>query len=135
MPARLPPKARARRAALAGLAAGAVLGFVFALRAGVVIAPAVALLLWRGVGPRTLLLAAGGLLGAVVPLLYLLFPGTDHGGYDTEYAVEHLGAHWVAVAAVVLLGLALWRTLSTASRRTSAPAAEPAAEAAPPVPA
>jgi hypothetical protein len=107
-----------RAAALAGLGAGVALGFVFAIRAGVVIAPAVTLILWRGWSPRTLVLAAGGLLAVVVPLLYVLFPGDDRGGYDTEFAVEHLGAHWVAVAAVVLLLLALARTLSTATRRS-----------------
>jgi hypothetical protein len=109
-----------RRAAVAGLAVGAVLGFVFALRAGLVIAPAVALILWRGLTPRQLLLAAGALLVIVVPLLYLLFPAEDRGGYNTDYAVEHLGAHWVAVGAVVLLILALSSTLAGAIR----PAAE-----------
>jgi hypothetical protein len=114
-----------RRALVAGLAAGAVLGFAFALRAGVAIAPAVALILWRGWSPRVLILAAGALLTLVVPILYLLFPGDDRGGYDTEYAVEHLGAHWVTVAAVVLLiaALALGRTASTASRPSGGPAA------------
>ncbi|HKP90814.1 MAG TPA: hypothetical protein VJT75_12685, partial [Thermoleophilaceae bacterium] len=96
-----------RRALVAGLVAGAVLGFAFALRAGVVIAPAVALILWRGWSPRVLILAAGALLTVVVPVVYLLFPGDDRGGYDTEYAVEHLGAHWVTVAAVVLLVVAV----------------------------
>jgi hypothetical protein len=96
-----------RRALLAGAAAGLVLGFAFALRAGIAIAPAVALILWRGWSPRALILAAGGLLTIVVPILYVLFPGTDRGGYDTEYAVQHLGAHWVTVAAVVLLVVAL----------------------------
>jgi hypothetical protein len=101
-----------RRALLAGLAAGALLGFAFALRAGVAIGPAVALILWRGWSPRALILAAGALLTLVVPTLYVLFPGDDRGGYDTDYAVEHLGAHWVTVAAVVLLVVAVvlgWR--------------------------
>jgi hypothetical protein len=102
--------------------AAAGFGFVFALRAGVLIGPAVALILWRGVPARALTLAAGGLLAVAVPVLYVLFPGDDRGGYDTRYAVEHLGAHWVAVAAFVLLFLALARTLLTA-RRTRASAA------------
>jgi arabinofuranan 3-O-arabinosyltransferase len=117
-----------RAAAVAGLGAGVVLGFTFAIRAGVVIAPAVALILWRGWSPRALILAAGALLVIVVPVLYLLFPGQDRGGYDTEYAVEHLGAHWVAVAAVVLLLMALARTLNTAIRQSRDPVAAPAAE-------
>jgi hypothetical protein len=107
-PWRLP----ARRALLAGLAAAAVFGFVFALRAGVVIGPAVALVMWRGVSPRALITAAGALLAIAVPALYLVFPATDRGGYDTAYPVQRLGAHWVAVAALVLLILALARTLS-----------------------
>jgi hypothetical protein len=117
-----------RRALAAGIAAAAVFGFAFALRAGVVIGPAVALILWRGVPARHLINAAGALLAIVVPALYLIFPATDHGGYDTAYPVERLGAHWVAVAAITLLILALVRTLaprtaSTASRARNARAA------------
>jgi hypothetical protein len=115
-PWRLP----ARHALAAALLAAAVFGFVFALRAGVVIGPAVGLVLWRGVSARALTLAAGALLAVVVPLLYLLSPGDDRGGYDTRYAIEHLGAHWVAVAAFVLLVLALARTLATARRKVAA---------------
>jgi arabinofuranan 3-O-arabinosyltransferase len=115
------------KAALAGLAAGALFGFVLALRAGVVVAPAVALLLWRGAGARLLLLAAGGLLTIVVPLVYLVFLPRDRGGYNTDYAVDVLGAHWVTAAALVLLGLALWRMLSRATAPSGARAAEPAA--------
>jgi hypothetical protein len=100
-----------RRALLAGLAAGVVLGFVFAIRAGIVIAPAVALLLWRGVGARALALAAGALLAVVVPVLYLAIGPRNPGGYNTNYAVELIAAHWVGVGAVVLVGLALWRTV------------------------
>jgi arabinofuranan 3-O-arabinosyltransferase len=121
-----------RAAALAGLGAGALLGFVFAVRAGVAIAPAVALILWRGWSPRWLILTAGALLVVVVPALYLIFPGTDRGGYDTDYAAEHLGAHWVAVAALVLLLVALARILSTAIRRSGGPAAGPVDERAGP---
>ncbi|HEX8743130.1 MAG TPA: alpha-(1-_3)-arabinofuranosyltransferase family protein [Thermoleophilaceae bacterium] len=118
----------ARAAALAGLAAGAALGFVFALRAGVVIAPAVFLILWRGWPPRALILGAAGLLVVVVPALYLIVPGRDRGGYDTRFAVEHIAAHWVTVAAVVLLVLALWRTVSTASRASGGRARAPEPE-------
>jgi hypothetical protein len=115
-PWRLP----ARQALAAGAIAAAVFGFLFALRAGVVIGPAVAVLLWRGASARALTLAAGALLALGVPLLYLLFPGDDRGGYDTRYAVEHLAAHWVAVAAFVLLVLALARTLAAARRKAAA---------------
>ena len=104
----------ARAAIAAGLAAGVLLGFVFAIRAGVVIAPGVALVLWRGYSARQLALAAGGLLLVVVPVLYLAVPARDPGGYNTNLAVERIAAHWVAVAAVVLLMLALWRALRAA---------------------
>ncbi|HEX8086142.1 MAG TPA: alpha-(1-_3)-arabinofuranosyltransferase family protein [Solirubrobacteraceae bacterium] len=123
LPVRLGPIADAaatpwplRRALLAGLAAGVVLGFVFAIRAGVVIAPAVAFVLWRGFSAKQLALAAGGLLGVVVPILYLAISPRDPGGYNTNYAVELIAAHWVGVAAVVLIGIALWRTVAAARR-------------------
>ncbi|MGH2857993.1 MAG: hypothetical protein ACRDMJ_10975, partial [Solirubrobacteraceae bacterium] len=64
-----------------------------------------------GVRVRSLLGAAGLLLVVVVPVLYLLFPGIDQGGYDFGYASQHLGAHWVAVGAFALLVLALARDL------------------------
>jgi arabinofuranan 3-O-arabinosyltransferase len=114
-PWRLP----ARRALLAGVAAAVVFGFAFALRAGVVIGPVVALAMWRGVSARVLITVAGALLAIVVPALYLLFPGTDRGGYDTAYPVQHLGAHWVAVGAIVMLVLALARTLAQSLNRAS----------------
>jgi hypothetical protein len=115
-PWRLP----ARQALLAGAGAAVLFGFVFALRAGVAIGPAVALVLWRGASPRTLITAAGALLAIVVPAIYVVFPATDRGGYGPAYPVERLGAHWVTVAAVVLLILALARQLSTATRGSGA---------------
>ena len=51
-----------RRALAAGVAAGLVLGFVFALRAGAVLGPLTFLVLWRGVSARTLALLAGAVL-------------------------------------------------------------------------
>lgn len=111
-PARMP----LRRAAAIALPAALVLAFLFALRAGPLIGVALTVILWRGVGARTLALTAGALLAVVVPILYALFPGPDRGGFNPEYAIKHLGAHWVAVAAYVLLAAALARTLSTASR-------------------
>ena len=71
------------------------------------IGPAVALLVWRGVAPARLALTAAALLGGVVPAIYLLFPPEDEGGFNSRYATDVLGAHWVAVAAWVLLALAL----------------------------
>jgi arabinofuranan 3-O-arabinosyltransferase len=115
-PWRLP----ARRALLAGAGAAVLFGFVFALRAGLVIGPVTALILWRGASPRTLIATAGGLLTVAVPAIYILFPATDRGGYGPAYPVERLGAHWVTVGAVVVLILVLARELSTASRRSGA---------------
>jgi hypothetical protein len=112
---------RASRAAIAGIVAGGILAFCFSLRSGLVIAPAIAFVMWRGI-PAALLAAAGGLLLAIaVPLDYIIFPAPDFGGYNPGYAGDHISGHWIAVAAWVLLGLALWRTLSTASRRRGGP--------------
>ena len=117
------------RAAAIGLAAALAGGFVFALRAGVVIGPLVFLLLWRGISVRMLTLAAALLLGVVVPVLYLVLMPDDLGGFNSEYAVDLIAAHWVSVAAFVLLVLALWRTLSTARDRPGGRARAPVAEA------
>ena len=105
-----------RRALLAGFAAALVLGFVFALRAGAILGPLTFLVLWRGVGARALALAAGIVLLVGVPVLHLAVGLPDH-GYQTNYAVERIAEHWLAVGAVWPLGLALWRTLSTATGR------------------
>lgn len=107
-----------------GVAAALAGGFVFALRAGVVIGPLVAFVLWRGIDAKRLALAAGGLLGIVVPILYLAVPIRDRGGYSTSAPMDRIAAHWVAVAAIVLLALALYRALAGAkaerARRPSA---------------
>ncbi len=124
-----------RHALAVGVATALVVGFVFALRAGAIAGPAVAVLLWRGVGSRRLTIAAGALLVLAVPLVYLIWPASNRGGYNNEYATHHLGAHWVAVAAFLLLALALARTLavSRATRRSRAPA-QAAADAPPAAP-
>jgi hypothetical protein len=94
-----------------GLAAGLVGGLLFALRAGAAIGPAVALLLWRGVGPGRLAVAAGLLAGVAAPAAHLFFPARDNGGFNSDYANELLGAHWIAVAVWVLLAVALSRAI------------------------
>jgi hypothetical protein len=111
---RRPP---ARAVALA-LALASVVAFVFALRAGAVAFPLLALILWRGASVAALLAAAGALLAVVVPVLYLAFPPDDLGGHNSSYAAAALGAHWVAVGALVLLALALWRMLAGRARGT-----------------
>ena len=108
-PAPFPPG----RALAVGAAVGLICAFLFALRAGVVIGPALAILLWRGVPARTLALWAGGLLGLAVPLVYVLFLPDDRGGFNSRYSLDLSGAHWVTLAALLLLALALWRTLAS----------------------
>jgi hypothetical protein len=110
----------ARRAALVALIAAAVLAFVFAARSLPLIALGTFLILWRGIGVRALVAAAAGLLVVVVPLLTLAIPVRDPGGYNFEYAQDRIAVHWVTVAAVVLLILAVARVLSTARDRSAA---------------
>jgi arabinofuranan 3-O-arabinosyltransferase len=95
------------RALAAGIVAAGVLGFVFALRAGVVLGPLLAYALWRGVPEGRLTRLAGGLLVIVVPAIYLIFPPGNEGGFDPSYAEVEIYAHFVAVLAVCALGLAL----------------------------
>jgi hypothetical protein len=118
------------RAAAIGAAVAVGLGFLFAVRAGLVLFPIVTFVLWRGVGARPLALVAAGLL-ALEPAIYLLFTPEDKGGYNSNYPVALIRAHWVAVAAVALLGLSLWRTLSGARRRGPRADAPPEPVAAP----
>jgi membrane protease YdiL (CAAX protease family) len=96
---------------------------LFALRTSVVIFPMLTLILWRGVGPRVLAGIAAALLGLVVPILYAVLSPRDHGGFNFEYSLDTIEAHWVGVGALVLLMVACWRTLAAArrSRRPSGP--------------
>jgi arabinofuranan 3-O-arabinosyltransferase len=105
------------RALVAALLVGAAFGFVFGIRQGVISIPVTTLILWRGIGARTLALVAGALLGLVVPFLYVVQQGDESGGNHFTYAVQHIDAHWVGVAAVGLLTAALWRTLWSRLRR------------------
>jgi arabinofuranan 3-O-arabinosyltransferase len=104
------------RALVWSLVAGAIFAFTFGLVPGAVAVPVLAFMLWRGVGPRTLTLVAGGLLAVVVPVLYLAHPGDERGGDHFGYASAHLAAHYVGVAALGLLAVALWRSLRVAPR-------------------
>ena len=102
------------RAALLALALTVPLALLFAARTSVVLFPLLTLILWRGAGSRLLTLVAGGLLGVVVPILYLVLTPEDRGGFNFEYSTELIAAHWVAVGAIVLLMAACWRTLAAA---------------------
>jgi hypothetical protein len=113
------------------LPAAVVVGAMFGLRAGAVAAPLLALVLWRGVPDLVLGRIVVALLAVVVPAIYLgvsLFGGEDIlGGNSTQYGADRLGAHWVAVAALVLVVILLWRTLAAAwaARRTPEPDRDP----------
>jgi arabinofuranan 3-O-arabinosyltransferase len=113
--ARLP----AGRAAALALLTGAVLGFVFATRGAPLIALGTFVILWRGIGVRALVAAAAVLLLVAVPVLTLAIGVEDRGGYNPEYAQVRIAVHWVAVAALILLALALARVLGAARRRRS----------------
>jgi hypothetical protein len=114
-----------RKALVVGLVLVPVAAFLFAVRAGVLIGPAVAIVLWRGLGPGPLSVLAGMLVGVGAPAVALLAPPLDLGGFNSEYATDLLGAHWLALAAFVALALALGRGLSTASGVNRGPAAAP----------
>jgi hypothetical protein len=107
-----------RWALAAGVAVGLVGGFAFALRAGVVLAPLAVLALRVGVNVRRLLVAAAVLI-ASLPLVYLVFPARDRGGNEFAYPADLLGAHWIAVLAVMCL-LASGLLLAARLRRACA---------------
>jgi hypothetical protein len=107
------PRWPAPRAIAAAVPAGLAFGFVFGVVPGILCVPVVAIVLWRGVGARAATVTAAALLGIVVPVLYVVHPGDERGGNHFGYAMAHLGAHYVAVAALGLLMLALWRSLQS----------------------
>ncbi|MDA0142526.1 hypothetical protein, partial [Solirubrobacter deserti] len=123
----------ARDAALVAVPAGLALGFVFAARAVPLFALVVFITLWRGIGARRLAFAGGAILAVAVPVLTLFIRPDNRGGFNPEYAQQGIAVHWVAVAGVTLLILALARELSTArARRGPARSAPPSAAAPPP---
>jgi hypothetical protein len=52
------------------------------------------------------LIAIAALCIAAMPVLYLLFPATDKGGYSFQFADDHIYAHWLGVVAVCCLAVA-----------------------------
>ena len=99
------------------------IAFLFAARSSLLIWPALTLILWRGAGVRLLTASAALLLGIVVPALYLIESPRNRGGYNFEYSRDVIWAHWVTVAAIILLMVVCWRTLAAA--RSPAPRAGP----------
>ena len=92
-------------------------------------------ILWRGIGARPLALAAGVLLGIVVPVLYVLIRPENRGGYNPEYAIDGIVAHWFTVAGIALLIVALARELSRARAPRDRGRSAPPTPDAPPRPA
>ncbi len=90
---------------------------LFALRTSLAIFPLLTLILWRGAGPRLLAGAAAVLFGIVTPLIYLIASPEDRGGFDFEYSLQVIYAHWVGVGGLVLLMAACWRALAAAHGR------------------
>jgi hypothetical protein len=107
------------------LALTAPLCLLFALRTSILLVPGLTFILWRGLGPRTLTVAAAALVGVVVPAIYLIASPRNRGGYNFEYSIEVIYAHWASVAALVLLMVACGRTLAAARSGARPPAPEP----------
>jgi hypothetical protein len=125
-PERTAPSLPLPRAAAIAFVLTVPLALLFAKRTSVVIFPLLTLILWRGVGARMLTAAAAGLLAVVVPLLYLVAAPIDRGGYNFEYSLQTINAHWVTEGALVLLMVACWRTIADAragAERVSSPTA------------
>jgi hypothetical protein len=125
----------ARRAALFAIPIALAFGFAFAARGTPLFALGVFFVLWRGVGARELALAGGAVLAIAVPILTALIRPDNRGGYNPEYSIDRVTVHWVAVAGVSLLILALARALSTARARPGRARSAPPSAAAPPAPA
>ena len=85
--------------------------------------------MWRGIDARQLALAGGAILAIAVPVLTLIIRPEDRGGYNPEYAIDRIAVHWVAVAGITLMILALSRAMARPGRARAAPptaAARPA---------
>ena len=65
--------------------------------------------------------AGGLLLAVVVPILYLAIPVKDKGGYSGNLPLDRIAAHWVGVAAIALLIIALVRGLGDMRRYRRSP--------------
>jgi hypothetical protein len=111
-----PRREPATRAIALAVPVGVAFGFVFGVVPGILSVPVIAFVLWRGIGAEAATVVAAALLGIVVPILYLALPGDEAGGNHFGYAMAHLGAHYVAVAALGLMMLALWRSLQSRRR-------------------
>ena len=122
-----PAASRAGRCAAHWWPRGAapVAAFLFAIRAGVLIGPAVALVLWRGLGARALARGRGAAGRRGVPAVALRrrrWTSAASTASTPPTCWARTGWRWRRSCA---LAVALWRGLSTASGANRAPAAEP----------
>ena len=109
------------RAAALAVALAVVLGFVFAKRAGIVIAVGLFVIFWRGYGPRALAAAAGARAAGGRPHRLSGDRPPQPGRLQLQLQRRAIYAHWLGVAAVIMLGLAVWMTLRAARRWTRSP--------------
>jgi arabinofuranan 3-O-arabinosyltransferase len=105
------------------------LAFIFAWRSAILIAPALTIILWRGIGPRALAATSAALIGVAIPISYIIAQPNNEGGYNFGYSVDVIYGHWIGVGAVVLLGASGWLTLAAArGRRARGPEPTPPPE-------
>jgi hypothetical protein len=105
------------------------LAFIFAWRSAILIAPALTIILWRGIGPRALAATSAALIGIAIPISYIIAQPNNEGGYNFGYSVDVIYGHWIGVGAVVLLGASGWLTLAAArGRRARGPEPTPPPE-------
>ena len=104
-------------AAALALALAIPIGAIFALRAGAGSFPLLTFVLWRGYEPGALTRIAALLLAIAVPIAYLLGSPPNLGGYNFDYSTKLIDAHWIGVAALVLLALATFKSLAAARPR------------------
>ena len=103
-----------RRAIPLAIALALPLSFIFAWRSALFIAPVLAIVFWRGIGPRPLAAASASLIAVAIPIEYVIAQPNNEGGYNFGFSVDVIYAHWIGVVAVILLGLSGWFTLSAA---------------------
>jgi arabinofuranan 3-O-arabinosyltransferase len=106
-----PRRMPAVKAAVLAVVLSLPFGFFFAARATPLFALGLFVILWRAIPTTALLAAAGALLVVAVPVLTLVIPVDNRGGYDPDYAGERVAVHWVAAAAVAILIFTLVRVL------------------------
>lgn len=102
-PADRPPLVLSLPAALAwGIGVGAITAFVFALRFGAVMGVATVVLVLVGVSVQRLVTIAIAAMIAI-PLIYLVHPAHNYGGYSFYFSLHELLAHWVGAGVVCTL--------------------------------